>query len=222
MSNPEPGTIRIGHAERDQAVETLREAAADGRLTLEELDGRIEGALAAKTRDDLRPLLADLLPPTEVEVVVNSTAALERQRAGEPGWSWQDPLVFTARWDDVVRAGPWEVPPFLEVHPVAANVKLNLVDARVTSEIIDVVVHGGAGDAIFIVPDGWGADISRVEKGMGTLKSTVNPRPSGRLPLLVVRGKGSLGNVKVRHPNRFDDWQRQRRLERGGGIHAKN
>lgn len=222
MSLPEPSAIRIGHAERDQAVETLREAAADGRLTLDELDGRIEAALAARTRDDLRPLLADLIPPAEVEVVVNTAAALERQRAGEPGWSWQDPLVFTARWDDVVRAGPWEVPPFLELHPVAANVKLNFVDARATSEIIDVVVHGGAGDAILIVPDGWGADVSRIEKGMGSLKSTVAPRPSGRLPLLVVRGKGSLGDIKVRHANRFDDWQRQRRLDKGGGIYAKN
>ncbi|WP_342373413.1 DUF1707 domain-containing protein [Propioniciclava soli] len=222
MSTPDSGAIRIGHAEREQAVETLREAAADGRLTLEELDGRIEGALAARTRDDLRPLLADLLPPTDVELVVNTAALQARQRAGEPGWAWQDPLVLTARWDDVVRAGPWEVPPFLELHPVASNVKLNFVDARLTSEIVDVVVHGGAGDAILIVPDGWGADVSRVEKGLGTIKSVVDTRPVGREPLLVVRGKGALGTIKVRHPNRFDDWQRQRRLDKGGGIYAKN
>ena len=83
-------------------------------------------------------------------------------------------------------------------------------------------MQGGAGDAVFIVPDGWGVDMSRVTKGMGTVKSSVVPRPSGRNPLLVVRGKGSLGDIKARHPNRFDTWQRQRRLERGGGIFAKN
>ncbi len=221
MSTRDSGSIRIGHAERDQAVETLREAAADGRLTLAELDGRIEAALEAKTRDDLRPLLADLLPPSELETAVNPSVAAA-VRSGEPGWTWQEPLVFLARWDDVVRAGPWEVPPFMELHPVAANVKLNFVDARVSAEVIDVVVQGGAGDAVFIVPDGWGVDMSRVTKGMGTVKSSVVPRPSGRNPLLVVRGKGSLGDIKARHPNRFDTWQRQRRLERGGGIFAKN
>lgn len=222
MSTPDSGSIRIGHAERDRAVETLRDAAADGRLTIDELDGRIEAALAAKTRGDLRPLLADLLPPAELESAVNTSVAAA-VRAGEPGWTWQEPLSLTARWDDVVRAGAWEVPPFLELHPVAATVKLNFVDARVHGEVIDVVVHGGAGDAVLIVPDGWGVDISRVEKkGVGSVKSTVASRPTGRLPLLVVRGRASLGDVKARHPNRFDAWQRRRRLDRGGGIYAKN
>ena len=57
---PDPLQIRIGHAERDEAVETLRTAAGDGRLTLDELDGRIEAAMAAKTRGDIQAVLADL------------------------------------------------------------------------------------------------------------------------------------------------------------------
>ena len=64
--------LRIGHAERDQAVATLRDAAADGRLTLDELDVRIGVAMAARTAADLRPVLADLLPPAELEVAMNA------------------------------------------------------------------------------------------------------------------------------------------------------
>ena len=220
MTEQEP-QIRIGHAERDKAVETLREAAGDGRLTLEELDDRIGGALAAKTRGDLAPLLADLVAPDALHQTLNPIP-YGIARIPEPGETWQDPLVLTARWDDVVRAGPWIVPPFLELNPVASNVKLNFVDARVNHAIIDIHLIGGAGDAVLVLPEGWGADVSRVEKGMGGVRSTVSPRPSERFPLVVVRGKVSLGGLKVRHPNRFDTWQRDRRLANGGGIYAKN
>lgn len=221
MSTPPPGGhIRVGHAERDAAVETLRDAAAEGRLTLEELEGRIEAALGARTRADLRVLLADLLPQGQLELAVNPGAITARP--GEPGYSWQDPLVLSARWDDVYRAGPWVVPPFLELNPVAGSVKLDFVDARVAAELIDVHVIGGAGDAVLVVPEGWGVDVSRVSKGMGSLKSTVSPQPTGRRPQLIVRGNTSLGSIKARHPNRFDVWLRDRRLARGGGIIAKN
>ena len=44
-------------------MELLRAAAGDGRLTLEELAERVEGALVAKTRGALEPLTADLPAP---------------------------------------------------------------------------------------------------------------------------------------------------------------
>lgn len=221
MTEFQQPAIRIGHAERDSAVEALRESAGEGRLTLEELDGRIEAALAAKTRDDLRALLSDLLPPTELEAVY-TPGVLQAQVAGEPGWSWQDPLVLTARWDDVLRAGAWLVPPFLELNPVAGNVKLDFVDARTGADVIDVHILGGAGDAVLVVPEGWGADVSRVDKGLGSVKSTVEARPSQRMPLLMVRGRTSMGSIKVRHPNWWDTKSRERRLAKGGGVVAKN
>lgn len=220
MTEQDP-QIRIGHAERDRAVETLREAAGDGRLTLDELDERISGALAARTRGDLAPLLADLVAPDALQQALNP-GGRGIARVSEPGETWQDPLVLSARWDDVVRAGPWIVPPFLELNPVASNVTLNFVDARAEHDIIDIHLIGGAGDAVLILPEGWGADVSRVERGIGGVRSSVSPRPAGRSPLVVVRGKVSLGGLKVRHPNRFDSWQRDRRLAKGGGIVAKN
>ncbi len=216
----DPLKIRIGHAERDEAMESLRVAAGDGRLTLEELDERLDAALRARTRGDLQELLSDLMPPAELERVVTPESSVAR--ISEPGWSWEDPLVLTARWDDVVRAGAWEVPPFLELNPVAANVKLNFVDARAPHQIIDVHLIGGAGDAVLVLPEGWGADVARVTKGMGGVRSNVSPRPSGRFPLVVVRGKVTLGGLKVRHPNSLDTWLRERRLAKGGGIITKN
>jgi hypothetical protein len=39
--------LRASHADRDRAVETLRIAGGDGRLTAEELEDRLETALSA-------------------------------------------------------------------------------------------------------------------------------------------------------------------------------
>lgn len=54
---------RIGDAERDQAVEYLREHLAAGRLTATEFDERLSSALTAKTAGDLEPLFRDLPEP---------------------------------------------------------------------------------------------------------------------------------------------------------------
>lgn len=55
--------LRIGDAERDAAMAQLREHFAAGRLTLDELGERIDGALTAKTQRQIDALMADLPSP---------------------------------------------------------------------------------------------------------------------------------------------------------------
>src|SRR5439155_16542787 len=52
--------LRVSDADREGAALALRDAAADGRLTLDELTERLDGAYGAKTRDDLDRVLHDL------------------------------------------------------------------------------------------------------------------------------------------------------------------
>jgi hypothetical protein len=59
------GPVRIGDAERDQAVSLLGDHFAAGRLNREELDERIDQAMQAKFSTDLRPLFVDLPGPAE-------------------------------------------------------------------------------------------------------------------------------------------------------------
>ena len=58
----EPGgaDLRASHDDRDQAVEMLRVAAGDGRITAEELDERVGAALTARTYGELAALISDL------------------------------------------------------------------------------------------------------------------------------------------------------------------
>src|SRR5262249_20053952 len=52
--------MRVGDAEREATAAELREHYASGRLTLEDLNERLDAAFAAKTRGDLNAVMRDL------------------------------------------------------------------------------------------------------------------------------------------------------------------
>jgi hypothetical protein len=55
-----PGRVRTSDAEREQVATVLRAAVTEGRLSLDEGDGRLALAYRATYRDELAPLTADL------------------------------------------------------------------------------------------------------------------------------------------------------------------
>jgi hypothetical protein len=63
MTTPPIDGVRVGDRERAAAAERLSEHAAAGRLTVEELEQRLERAHGAVVRRDLDALLADLPAP---------------------------------------------------------------------------------------------------------------------------------------------------------------
>jgi hypothetical protein len=62
---PDHGGLRASHADREQMVDLLKVAFVEGRLTRDELDGRIGQALAARTYAELAVLTADLTAEPE-------------------------------------------------------------------------------------------------------------------------------------------------------------
>lgn len=77
--------VRIGDAERDAAVEALREHHVAGRLSPEEFSERMEAALSAHTRADLDVLFQDLpqdSPPAAQLAVPAAPAGLARPTDG--------------------------------------------------------------------------------------------------------------------------------------------
>ena len=137
LSGPN-GHLRVGTAQREQALEVLRNAAADERISFDELEGRVPRALHATTRDDLAAVLADLLPTERVEEIVGGEPPL-----GEgPGYSWEDPLILESeRWTELAVVGPWVVPPFLEVNASKGPVLLDFQRAGMLTPVIDIVVN---------------------------------------------------------------------------------
>ena len=56
------GRMRAGHADREQAIETLKNAFVQGRLTRDELDARVARTCGARTYADLAAVTADIPP----------------------------------------------------------------------------------------------------------------------------------------------------------------
>jgi hypothetical protein len=72
---------RASDADRDTAVDILCAAAADGRLTMTELDERLGAALSARTLRQLAELIADLFPaPAPVRPGTRSASAAPGDR----------------------------------------------------------------------------------------------------------------------------------------------
>lgn len=68
--------MRASDADRGDVVEVLRDHAAAGRLTTEELEGRTDRALAARTVGELNGLLGDLpsVRPSRRSIAVRNAA----------------------------------------------------------------------------------------------------------------------------------------------------
>jgi hypothetical protein len=72
--------IRVGDAEREAVASQLREHYADGRLSLDELNERLDQAFAAKTRADLGTVTRDL--PVAPRPMTSSGVSTWQQATG--------------------------------------------------------------------------------------------------------------------------------------------
>src|SRR6195256_616203 len=72
---PEPRNLRASDADRERVANVLREAAGDGRLTMDELDERLDAVDAAKTYAELEPITHALPDAGAAHAPAPATAA---------------------------------------------------------------------------------------------------------------------------------------------------
>jgi hypothetical protein len=108
---PDREHIRVSDADRDQATTRLREHAAVGRLTMDELAARVEAALAARTQGELDSLFDDLPAQPHREAV--STRAGARRVRGHTAAYVSVSLMMIAIWAATGTGYFWPVWPIL-------------------------------------------------------------------------------------------------------------
>lgn len=125
--------LRASHEDRDRVVELLRMSAGDGRLSIEELDERVEAALTARTYGELEALVADL-------------PATPGPAAGGPPAKPKEVVRIDCGSSSTKRDGRWAVPQRIEVRVRSGSVTLDFTQAQVTWPTlkIDADVHSGS------------------------------------------------------------------------------
>jgi Domain of unknown function (DUF1707)/Cell wall-active antibiotics response 4TMS YvqF len=180
MVSPGRG-ILASDAERDRSIELLRDAAAEGRLTFEELADRIATASAARTRDDLELLTRDL--PAAQRALAGGDVVPPTSEAR---------IVADAR-----RSGPWKVPRESRWRSVLGDIVLDLREAQVTSSEVTIDARTIFGDIELLVPEGIAVEVRcRSLLGSQTQKAGRVAPPGS--PRVILEGRTVIGDVRVR------------------------
>ena len=173
---------RASDAEREETVTRLREAAADGRLTVEELTERIDAAYAATTLAELEPLTADL-PVT--------AKSMDVERGG--GTSF---LLGVLGGGD--RSGRWRVAERLTVLNVLGGADLDLREATLAAPEVTITVISILGGSDIIVPEGVHVELSSFALLGGDDLRLEGPEPPPGAPVVHVKTVSILGGTDVK------------------------
>lgn len=176
--------LRVSDADRAHVSQLLERAVGQGLLTLDEFSERIDTVLSARTRADLRAVLADL-PDTDVPP---PTAAAPT-----------DGEVLRGRMSSISRRGPWAVPSHLRLNTRICDTTLDFSNATLQHPTVVLDIDDYCSATELILPDGATADLDEVETVAGSTTVKVPHGPRSERLHLVVRGRVRFGAVTARY-----------------------
>jgi len=191
---PDRGSLRASDADRERVANVLREAAGDGRLTMEELDERLDAVYAAKTYAELEPITRDL--PTagtaHAPVPAQSSAVQDSRIGGVP--SSEGAFAILGGFS---RKGDWVVPKDFTAFAFMAGGEIDLREARFSEPVVTLHVVAIMAGIEITVPE----DVTVRVTGIGIMGgfdhgASATGAPGG--PTIVINGLALMGGVEVR------------------------
>lgn len=208
---PRPENLRISDADRHAVSEALRDAAAEGRIDLEELEERLEQTYAAKTYGDLVPITVDLpVAGTPGPPVVRPAHAPRTRPTGlEPTYNSSFSMM-----GDVTRRGVWLMPETHNVVSIMAGATIDLREAvfaapevviNATAIMAGIEVHVNAHTRVVVEGIGIMGDFSE-------MRDKVPAELTADSPTVRVKGLALMGAVNVQRKPMPGE-KKQRRLK---------
>lgn len=192
---PSPGGMRASDRDRDQVAEVLREAAAEGRLSMDELDERLDLVYGAKTYAELVPITADLpaAGTQPVPAVAASPTAYSPDRfGGQPAGS-----MAVAVMSGFARKGNWVAPKEMTAVAIMGGGEIDLRDARFAEPTITIHAITIMGGIQITVPEDAHVQVN----GFGLMGAFDDSRAAGEGgpdgPHIIVNGFALMGGVGV-------------------------
>jgi len=188
---PDPQHLRASDADRERVAEMLREAAGDGRLTMDELDERLDAVYAAKTYAELTPITHDL-PASGQPVPAAPSAGEVRRYGGEPTSHGAFAILggFT-------RRGDWVVPKDYNVFCFMGGGEIDLREARFAEREVNIHIVAIMGGCEVTVPE----DATVRVTGIGIMGAFDHATPGAdnpNGPVITISGLALMGGVDVK------------------------
>jgi hypothetical protein len=205
--------LRASDADRERAADTLRRAAGVGRLTVDELDERLAAAYGARTRAELERLVVDVVVADDEPDAPDHRMPV---RPGEGGSRW---LVAIMGGCD--RRGRWRLSERVTSLNIMGGSDLDLNDAELAAQHVELTVFSLMGGADVRVPDGLNVEVSDFAFMGGNGVDIGDPRPDPGGPVLKLRLISIMGGTDVKRGRRKTRAEkraeRQRRKHLGHG-----
>lgn len=177
---------RTSDEDRERVATVLRNATAEGRLDLSELDDRLGKVYAARTYADLVPLTRDL---PIVDTAPGSLVAPKPRAGRVRGWA----IAVLSGFN---RVGHWIAPQVLHCVAVMGGGNVDLREAQLTNGTIKILAYAVMGGVNVIVPEdadvhmGGFAIMGGFDPGKGSAKA-------GGSPTVIVGGFAIMGGVSI-------------------------
>jgi hypothetical protein len=184
--------MRVSDSDREQAADVLREAAGQGRLSMDELDERLESAYAAKTYADLAAVTYDLPASGRMPAPPVQGATQVSRIGGTPRSTFSVAIMSGAR-----RTGRWVVPRSYVSVAVMGGVELDLREAQFAEPVVTLHAYTIMGGIQITVPEDVEVDVSGVAFMGGFDHNASGPGVPGA-PQVRVLGFALMGGVEVR------------------------
>jgi hypothetical protein len=202
--------LRASDADRERVANVLREAAGDGRLTMDELDERLDAVYAAKTYAELEPITHDLPDADAPNPPAHASATRDPARFGGVPTSSGAVAILGG----FTRKGDWVVPKEFTAFLIMGGGEIDLRDARFSEHQVTIHIMAIMGGCEVVVPE----DATVYVTGIGVLGAFEHTESGGGSPegpVITINGVAFMGGVDVKHKPTLEASReaRERRLE---------
>ncbi len=194
------GHLRCSDGDRDLVAEVLGTAFADGRITFEEHDERLNRAYAARTFGELDALTKDLVAPADTSPALTAGHRNTPDRRFTASPPSVGPVLrdSTTVMSTLKPGSPLHVPSRANLVVILGEARIDLVNATFAANLVHINLNVFMGEVKIRVPDGVRV-VSSINKVMG--EYSAHNLPQGPASVTVeLGGSAVMGEVKVLGP----------------------
>ena len=205
----DPGKLRASDADREGVARVLQTAMAEGRLTVAELQERLDTVYKAKTLSELEPVTWDLpghqelvprVPTTPQRLIKTPTTPASSSAMAKIG-GIPSSTVAGGILSGATRAGQWVVPTQFTALAIMGGVDIDLTQARFAEAEVTITAVAIMGGIDIVVPD----DITVIVSGigfMGAFEDSAHVQGPPGAPIVRVNGIALMAGVEVHRPKK--------------------